>query len=326
MILKRISPKQGSGLKHGTTLVLRATARKSRITKHQALSLASALGVALCASVSSAGPDESLQVMRAQIELSVCDVPNAGTSDPVSATLDAAAGSPTWLDGPGRDFQRGARHRYDLDLAHVQRLSDVAGLVVSKPGNDDLCLRELRLIINEKPIFIRTFGAGGGLWLNASTANRVHTDRAELRANTAWQSYSWSLSEWIASGGGAILRGDLVQRLESCVATAIHDLGLVWRSGSATPIRLRRRNDTTVAATVDLARRVPFWFDKDVTLSFDLTLCNNGRAGPVVTSIALTPDDERMLTALRARLQRARPLVTAGAVCPRVDQYANITY
>ena len=324
MILKRISSKQGSGLKHGTTLVPRATARKPGITKHQALSLFSALGVALCASVSRAGPDESLQVMRAQIELSVCDVPNAGTSDAVSATMDATGGSPTWLVGPGRDFQRGGRHRYDLDLEHVHRLSDIAGLVVSKPGNDDLCLRELRLIINEKPIFVRTFGAGGGLWLNASSST-LHTDRAELRANTAWQSYAWSLSEWIASGGGAILRGDLVQRLESCVGTAIHGLGFVWRSGSAAPIRLRRRNDTTVAATVDLARRVPFWFDKDVTLSFDLTLCNNGHAGPVVTSIALTPDDERMLTAIRDRLQHARPLVTAGDICPRVDQYANIT-
>lgn len=307
--------------------MLRATARKPGIGKHQALSLATALGVALCASVSRAGPDESLQVIRAQIELSVCDVANAGTNDPVSVTLDAAGSSPTWLAGPGRDFQRGTRYRFDLNLEHIQRLADVAGLAVSKPGPDDLCLRELRLIINEKPIFVRTFGAGdGGRWLNASTANRLHSDRAELRANTAWQSYSWSLSEWIATGGGSTRRADLIERLQSCIATAIHDLGLVWRRRSTTPIRVRRWDDTTVAATVDLARPMPFWFDKNVTLSFDVALCGNGRAAPAITQVTLTPNDERMLAALRDRLQRARPLVMAGGICPRVDPNVNITY
>ena len=298
--------------------MLRATA------KYPALPLVAALTAALCASVSRHGPDESMEVLRAQIELSVCDVPDAGSSDAVSASLGETDGSATWLDAPGRDFQRGARYRYDLNLQRVHRLADVAVLAISKSGTDDLCLRELRLIINEKAIFVRTFPAG--YWLNASTRNALRSDRSELRANSAWQSYSWSLSEWIATGGGAIPRVELVQRLESCVATAIHDLGLAWRAGSSAPIRLQRRNDTTVAATVDLARPVPFWFDRNVTLSFDLGLCNNGQPAAAVTRVALTPSDERMLNELRDRLQRSRPVVMAGGMCPRVDQNANVAY
>jgi len=281
-----------------------------------------------------------MEVMRAQLELSVCDVPSAGTEDPVSAGLNGRASSqPTSLDRPGRDFERGSRYIYDLSLDHIRTLADIVELEVSKSGNDDLCLRELRLIVNHKTIFLRSFA--GGRWLNQSTGNILHGTREELRANAAWQGYSWSLSEWIAATGGAISQPELVQRLESCIATAMHDLGLAWKPGAAQPLHVRRRDDSSVSVRVELVRPVTSWAHADVALDFDLRLCENGRATPSITHVALhdavpwfalplsrsrAGDDQRMLTALKDRLTHARPIVMAHGICPHVDASANITY
>ncbi|HEY2377930.1 MAG TPA: hypothetical protein VGH98_18295 [Gemmatimonadaceae bacterium] len=285
-------------------------------------------------------PDESMVVLRAQIELSVCDAPDAGTTDPVAATLaNDIEGELTWLDGPGRNFGRGNRYTYDLSLESVHTLADVADLRVSKSGNDALCLRELRLIVNQKPIFVRTFP--DGVWLNATTRNELRSTRAELRTNAAWQAYTWSLSEWIASTGGAIARPELVQRLQTCVAKAMHDLQVAWKPGMPDAIHLRRRNDSTISATVALVRPREHWVDGEMVLAFDLSLCTGGRAEPTITGVALrdaTPwyafmpsgnrpaSDQQTLTMLRSRLTHSRPLMMAAGLCPHVDANANIIY
>ena len=306
----------------------------------QAIRLATLTAATILASSGRRAPDESMEIMRAQLELSVCDVPNAGTEDPVSARLNGRASTqPTSLDRPGRDFERGTRYTYDLSLDHIRTLADVVELEVSKSGTDDLCLRELRLVANYKTIFLRTFS--GGRWLNQSTGNTLRGTRAELRANAAWQGYSWSLSEWIAATGGTISQPELVQRLESSVATAMHDLGLEWKPGIAQPLRLRRRDDSSVSVSVELVHPVASWAHADVALDFDLGLCENGRATPSITHVALhealpwyafalsrsrAGDDQRILTALTDRLTRVPPLVMAHGICPHVDSNANITY
>lgn len=278
--------------------------------------------------------------MRAQIELSVCDVPNAGTKDPVSAALNERdEKSPTWLDRPGRDFDRGTRYTYDLSIDHVHTLADVAEIELSKAGNDDLCVRELRLLVNHKTIFLRSFG--GGQWLKGSTGNALRGTRAELRANPSWQAYVWSLSEWIAATGGAISPSEVVERLEGCVATAIHGLGLTWKASNAPAIRLQRRDDSTVSARVDLVRSTPYWIDTDVVLDFDLPLCEHGHAAPAITRVALrtsspwyaialghsrAAEDQRELALLRDRLTHMRPLAMPDGICPHVDAYGGITY
>jgi hypothetical protein len=280
-----------------------------------------------------------MAIMRAQLELSVCDVPNAGTKDPVSATLDEREASrQTWLDRPGPDFERGATYRYDLTLDQVRTLADVGGLRVSKSGNDDLCLRELRLIVNNATIYQRSFGSG--FWL-AQTRNSVRTTRSELRGNAAWQSYVWSLPEWIARTGGAIPQAEIVERLQGCIATAMHDLGLAWKPGTAEPVHLRRRDDNTVSGTVDLVRPIAYWADADVVVDFELTVCKDGHPVPAITRVSLrqvptwyeaafhrdrTAENQRMLTVLSERLTHARPLVLPDGICPHVDPSANLTY
>lgn len=286
------------------------------------------------------GPAESTEVLRAQIELSVCDQRGAGTSSPVSATLgDVRSNAPTWLDRPGADLERGRRYTYDLILDQVRTLGDISALDVTVHGDDDLCLRELKLMVNGGSIFVRSSTAG--IVFNATTHYTLTESAGELRANAAWQHYGWSLAEWIAKTGAAVPREELVARLESAVATAMHDVGLAWRADASEPLRLRRRSDNVVGVTAALVRPVGYWRDDDVVLDFDLTLCRDGRPAPAITNVAIreakpwysqvlnlrTSDDEaRLLEALRAKLAQSRPLVMAGGVCPRVDQSVNLLF
>ena len=306
---------------------------------------------ALCASMMTAAtlfpspvwgtPSESTEVLRVQVEVTVCDTRNAGTTDPVSArvTESEAGGEITWLERPGPNFERGQRYRYDLLLGGVRTLADISELVIEKRGGDDLCVRELQLLVNAQPIFLRTYG--GGAWLNGSTQNVLRATGAELRANASWQSYGWSLPEWIATTGAAVSRDEVSDRLTSTVATAMHDLGLSWKAPPDGLLLVQREDDNAVHARVVLERDGMAFFSSAVGLEFDLRVCPNGRSEPVVTNVAahqLVPwyaavfsasraqRDEQTLNVLRSRLLGARPIVLAGGICARVDGGANISY
>jgi len=286
-------------------------------------------------------PPESTEILRAQIELSVCDQRGAGTTSAVFTTL--GNGVRTWLEQPGGNFDRGRRYGYDLLLDQLQTLGDVSALTITVDGTDDLCLRDLKLIINGSTIFLRSSTAG--IWLNATTHYTLTESAAELRINTAWQHFGWSLAEWIATTGAAVPREELRSRLQSTIASVIHDLALTWRpsEGARGPIRLTRRGDGVVSVSADLTRRVNYWFDNDAVLDFDLRLCgtDGSRVDPLITNVSLhqtrtwyvqvldrgdSEVEAQILATLRARLSRARPLVIAGGVCPHVDQSANLTF
>jgi len=310
------------------------------MSHRQAIRFATLTAATLFASSGRRVPDEATPVIRAQLELSVCDVPDAGTDDPVSARLNGDASIPaTALDHPGSDFERGSKYAYDLLLDRVPTLADIVELEVSKSGNDDLCLRELRLVVNQRTIFFRAYA--DGRWLTQTTGNVLRITRTELRANSAWQDYAWSLSEWLAATGGSISQAELVKRLQSCVATAMREMGLAWKSGARQPLRLRRRTDSSLSVSVDLVRPVAYWMDADVALDFDVMLCQTGRASPSIMNVVLhdSPrwytvvlgqpskvDDQRMLTLLTTRLTHTRPVVMPDGSCPHVGPHGDVTY
>lgn len=297
----------------------------------QAFCLTSLALTTLVGSRPGSSPRESTEVVRAQLELSVCDVRSAGTDDAVSATL--GDGVTTWLDRPGPDFARGGRYTYDLLLDNVHTLADIARLEVNKSGTDDLCLRELRLIVNGRTIFLRNYA--NGTWLDATPRHTLENSGAELRANASWQSYAWSMPEWIAATGAAMSRQELTERLMSCVASAIHDAGLAWNDGAEHPIEVRRKNDSTISVGVSLVRRVPYWVNSQFRLDFDISLCGAEQAEPTVVNVRVqseqhwynvSTDDQQLLMTLRGRLVRSRPLVVVGGVCPHVDRNVNLLY
>ena len=264
------------------------------------------------------GPRESTEVVRAQVELSVCDLRAAGTGDPVGVSL---GGTVTWLDYPGPDLQRRGRYRYDLLLDGVRTLADIRQLAMSKAGSDDLCLSQLLLIINGRPIFSRAFG--GGAWLHTTLV----TSGAELRANASWERYDFSMAEWVSTTGAVLLRREVLDRVESGVATAIHDAGLSWNDRTTPPIDIARKDDATLRVTAQLTRPVPFWFDEQLVLTFDLSVCQEGQAEVIASGVTLSGGaDAHTAAIVRYRLARAQMLVLAGGVCPRVDSGANVVY
>jgi hypothetical protein len=308
-------------------------------SRRRALCASMVTAATLFAPPSRRSPSESTEVLRAQVELSVCEDRSAGTSDPVSARLSDGEGQVTWLDRPGDDFGHGGRYRYDLLVEGVRTLAEITELSIEKPGDDDLCLSAVTLIVNSRPIFFRSYS--GGAWLGASTHNVLRTSGTELRSNAAWQAYTWSLPEWISTTGASVARQEVADRLTSQVASAMHDLGLQWRSADSSSLMVTHADDSTVHASAMLAREVPYWLNTDVALEFDLRLCGNGHPEPMIVNVAAreashwyaavssrdrTMRDAQTLMQLRARLTRARPLVLAGGLCPHVDADANILY
>ena len=282
------------------------------------------------------GPAESTEVLRAQLELSVCQARGAGTSSAVWANL---SGVRTWLDRPGAAFDRGGRYRFDLLLGGVRTLGEISALAIGLDGQDALCLSELRLIVNGGTIYLR--GSPSGIMLDARTGYAITLDAGELRANSAWQHYGWSLAEWIAKTGAAVPREELVARVASCIATVIHDLGLSWRGGSGEPIRVRRKSNDVVDVTAELTRRVPFGLDRSVELELDVTTCRAGRPDAAIRNVALREerswysslfnrdsreDDAHLIAELQSRFANVQPLVIAGGVCPSVDQSGNLLF
>jgi len=270
-------------------------------------------------------------VLRTQIELSICDQRGAGSDDGISASIDPAA--VTWLDVPGVSLSRGGRFTYDVLLGRVHTLADIKALRIEKVGHNDLCISQLRLLVNGRPIFARSFA--DGLWLITS----LEISGTELRSNPVWAGYSWSFSEWVASTGAAISRRELTQRLESSIATAIHAAGLRWDGEPVAPVLISRRDASTIAVEAALVRPIPHWVNEHVDLTFDLSICTSGRAEAAVQSVMLrrvrrwysftgttAAEYERILHVLRSRLTTSRPIVIAGDVCPQPDMDGNLVY
>jgi hypothetical protein len=271
-------------------------------------------------------------VIRAELELSICDLRGAGGGDAISASIDP--GTVTWLNRPGLSPKRGGRYTYDLMLGRVRKLADIEGLWIEKVGHDDFCISEVRLLVNDRPIFARSFG--DGLWL----ASSLEISGTELRSNPVWAGYSWSFSEWVASTGAAISRRELVERLESSIGTAIHDAGLRWDAEPSAPISVSRRDATTIAVEAALVRPIPRWLNEHVELGFDLSLCSDGRADATVRSVTLrsvrhwysfatsasAAEYGHMVDVLRGRLTSSRTIDIVGDVCPQVDVDGNVVY
>jgi hypothetical protein len=299
---------------------------------HERLCLAMVTAASLLTPSNHSGPGEGTRVLRAQMELRICDQRGAGSDDATSASIEP--GIVTWLNLPGVSLGRGGRYTYDLMLGHVHTLTDIERLRIDKLGDNDLCISEIRLLVNGQPIFARRFA--DGLWLVTS----LEISGTELRANSLWAAYHWSFSEWVASTGAAISHGEVVQRLQGSVGTAIHDAGLRWDSGAAAPLLASRRNASTIAVAAELVRPRPYWVNDHVELTFDLSVCTRNRAEAAVQSVlirrvrhwysfaasASTADYQRVLDVLRSRLIASRPIALAGDVCPEVDEEGNVVY
>ena len=104
-----------------------------------------------------AAPKEDDPVWRLQLEVSVANVGDAGTDDPVFVQF--GNGKRFIMNYGHDDFERGSRFMYDLMPNNVQTVGDIQSMRIFKERDNGLALKALKLLVNGVPIFTRDYGA-----------------------------------------------------------------------------------------------------------------------------------------------------------------------
>jgi hypothetical protein len=188
----------------------------------RALGAIAALAMSLgsLASSAEAAPPETAPIWRAQLRFRTCDSANAETNNPVFASL--RTGNRTVLDYGRNDFPRNNTFTYDLVLNGVSRFENVTRLRVSKTGTDGLCIRSLELLLNNRSIFLRDFGAAGFFLDGGGAEVAVSSSGADMRASTRWINYQMPFPPLV------IPRAEMESRVESMAGTAIFGTPAHW--------------------------------------------------------------------------------------------------
>jgi hypothetical protein len=305
-------------------------------SKKAVLLTAVVLGTALCHAAARAAPPESMVVWRVQLAIGVCDSSNAGTDDRLSAQLNPL--NLTVLDQPGSDFRRGSVHEYDLLPSTLLsrdsfRVIDVSQLRLSKGGSDGVTVCSVRLRLNERTAFFRSFSPAGIRLDTGSGYSPVLTiTGAQLRADPAWVSYTPPAPPTLI--GATAIRS----RIESTVATAMDGGRLRWRSSGAS---VTRADDTAVHVGLALKARVRGWFDPDVDVDFDLRFsCSGGRIEITLEDLSVDVDSRFIaevlsfgfIEAIENRIEEGVRSAFTGVtfsgsvgvpICPRISVLAD---
>jgi hypothetical protein len=283
-----------------------------------------ALVAAIPCSPTCAQPSESTPVYRVQLAVTVANIGNAGTNDPVSASLNA--GNLTWMDYSRNDFQKGSTNVYDLQQTQVTTLANIQQLQLTKTGSDGLCVASVTLTVNNVVIFAKSLGSPC-LWLDDSSGRQLTTTitSSELRSH----------AQWIAFSAPAfplrITQAEFESRIESQVGHAMNGNPMYWGHLHGRGVEVTRKSADTLAVDLDLAVDIP-GPDPEVDVDFTLRvtcLCQirftsgnrtvkiDSKSPLAVLAPALVELTERGLSQMFERSFRA-PTVAGGTVpaCP----------
>ncbi|MBL9024557.1 MAG: fibronectin type III domain-containing protein [Myxococcales bacterium] len=163
---------------------------------------------------------------RVRLEIQVADVTDAGTDDRVGVSLnDTWWANFTGLSYSHDDLERNSTFRYDLGFRNLESLHDIANITIKKFGTDGLCLRSFRLLLDEVPVFSRTFGntASTCHWLDddSETTGRFHVGHAELRATPSFVGWQPPVRSLVVS------QEEIEERLEGIMGN------LIWSKDEA---------------------------------------------------------------------------------------------
>ena len=203
-----------------------------------------AVGEVACLREALAAPSEAAPIFRAQLRVRTCNSTNAGTNNPVFASL--AVGNRTVLDYGRNDFPVNNSFTYDLVLDGISRFEDVTRLRFSKTGGDGMCIRNLDLLINNRLIFVRDFGANGFFLDGTGAEVAVTSTGAQLRASTQWINFTQPFPAL------TLTRTEMESRVESMAGTAIFGTPAHWgHLKGARFVEATRQNASTLHFDLD---------------------------------------------------------------------------
>ena len=213
-------------------------------------------------------------VYRAELYVKVCNKEHAGTGNDVRVQLNGT--NSTWLDYARNDFERNDGFTYDLSLDGVGRFGDITRLRIAKTGDDGLCLKTIKLRMNEKVVFSKTYSSGRWLDNAGGHSREVVFDRAALTADPGWTSYTLPASPAIT-----LSNGELESRIESAVGNALRTPGserVRWGRISGEAVMVYYLSPKKVGVDLDLMAVVDNWADQTVDVDFKLALkCTDGK-------------------------------------------------
>ncbi len=229
-----------------------------------------------------AAPSEDMPIWRVQLAVRVADVYGAETTDSVSVALNG--NNRSWLDYARKNFARNDYFTYDLVMTAekdptttvVKKLEDISWLRIAKTGSDPVCIRELMLLVNGKPIYRENFDAPG-LWLNEGGGREPDytVSRASLRSNSYWQNYSEI--ESICELPRAIYRSEMESRIQSLIGTYMHGTGLYWGHFHGRGVEISKNENQTLHVDLDLAASVSLLPNPEVDVDMDIRVsCSGG--------------------------------------------------
>jgi hypothetical protein len=133
----------------------------------------------------------SQPLSRVRLEIRVADVDGAGTTDRVGVSLnDTQWGNFTGLNYSINDFGQSSTFKYDLDMEGIPNLHDIANITIRKYGNDTLCLRSIKLLLDEVTAVSKVFGNTSTTCRSingpSTTTGRFSVSHAELRATSSF--------------------------------------------------------------------------------------------------------------------------------------------
>jgi hypothetical protein len=222
---------------------------------------------------------DSQPLSRVRLEIRVADVDGAGTTDRVGVSLnDTQWGNFTGLNYSIDDFGRGSTFEYDLDMNGIPELHDIANITIRKYGNDSLCLRSIRLLLNEVTAVSKVFGNTSTTCKNlngsSTTTGRFSVPHAELRSTSSF--INW-VPPPLTLANATIPQEEIEERLEGIMGDMIWSSPDVqWGEKRGTEyVEVSDNEDDPQSLDVDydLEAKVPLTnpeVDVDLTLRFDL--------------------------------------------------------
>jgi hypothetical protein len=303
----------------------RSTSPKRRIAQLGVLLSATCIVVAstLWPLTASAAPSENMTIWRAQIRLVTGNGNlHADTDDDIQVSLND--NNRTWLDYGRNDFEVVDDFTYDLTLTNLRTVSDIQYLAIQKTGTDGWCVDHVTLLINNQPIYYRSFRTDTALcrWVDADDGHSpsLTFSGTTLRSHALWRDYA------APARPERLTRAELQSRVEASVGNWIerHDSDYKWGNLYGSRYVESMVVDTrTLRFDLDMTAILNNRPDGEFDVDFDARFsCADGRLSVALLNVHLiervpgldAPGDPSIVDALQAAL--SAPLAALNSMLP----------
>jgi hypothetical protein len=237
-------------------------------------------------SVAYAAPPETMPIWRAQIRF-VTGNGNlaADTHDDIQVSLND--GNSTWLDYGRDDFEVVDDFTYDLMLTNLRTVGDIRFLTVQKTGTDGWCVDRMTLLINDRPMYDRSFRTPTALchWVDADDGHQpaFTISGAALRRSEAWRTYT------APARPQRLTRSSIDSRVEAIVGNWIEDHDYKWgHLYGPRYVESTVRDARIIHYDLDMTAINDKWPDGEVDVDFDARFsCSSGRMSVAIINVTI---------------------------------------